>query len=551
MDKTDSSDSFPFSDEEEFSLIKPKESVENIQIKTHNISFFTCCIFISLSCLFILFIITILFLTLKTETKEKPKPLSLLISEHKCYNNGSCCTWYGYNNPNENFFIPIGQDNYFSEDPIDRNQTTNFTSGLNHYVFFLETKHQEKKNTLQWIVLTSNVGFPTVNISIIVSNSSGDPGACCFENGNCLSSVTPQTCSLNGGSFLGDNTLCSQCSLPFCLDSPTNYTLLGILASGNGNVDRFGVNTLNGNLYIAGTGGLTDTGTLTVNGKSYLNDNNANNALTYASLIYTEISSFKCGITLPIVPPTSTLYPNTYCFNPGAVSINNILTLNGGGNPNAYFFFIVNSTNTLTINNNIVLTNGTSYCNVYWISNNDLFLNGNINGNFINNGTIIFDFNTILNGGALSICNNKCGTTGEIQLRINTITNACPQTICNSFNGACCLNSQCYSMTYSNCTLLGGSFSYQNCTSGLCLLPIIPILNCTINYGNGTCLTYFSYNNTNSISVNISQGSYNYFIPSSINNQPTIFLPGFNKNQFEVIWKCNISSIFWNITTGI
>jgi len=57
--------------------------------------------------------------------------------------------------------------------------------------------------------------------------------------------------------------------------------------------------------------------------------------------------------------------------------------------------------------------------------------------------------------------------------------------------------------------------------------PILPILECQINYGNDTCVSFWGYNNYNTQTKTIGYGSSNQFAPPPGNrSQPTTFLVG-------------------------
>lgn len=70
---------------------------------------------------------------------------------------------------------------------------------------------------------------------------------------------------------------------------------------------------------------------------------------------------------------------------------------------------------------------------------------------------------------------------------------------------------------------------------------IIPILNCNINYGNGTCKSYWGYNNLNTHVRNIPVGRNNFFVNIAMNQgQSTVFLPGIHNYMFRITYNCII-----------
>lgn len=85
--------------------------------------------------------------------------------------------------------------------------------------------------------------------------------------------------------------------------------------------------------------------------------------------------------------------------------------------------------------------------------------------------------------------------------------------------------------------------------SGEC--DVIPVLECTTNYNNGTCYSLFGYVSDCDEPVQHSIcGSDNYFTPSPKDRgQPTIFLPGRQKRVFSVVWSCptNHAHLSWTL----
>ena len=91
---------------------------------------------------------------------------------------------------------------------------------------------------------------------------------------------------------------------------------------------------------------------------------------------------------------------------PGASSIAGSLTLNGQGNSNAIFIFKVGGAFTSGANAQIILTNGASVNNVFWITEGAISFASNVSakGTFIaQNGAISFDAWAVLEGRALTL----------------------------------------------------------------------------------------------------------------------------------------------------
>lgn len=145
------------------------------------------------------------------------------------------------------------------------------------------------------------------------------------------------------------------------------------------------------------------------------------------------------------------------------------------------------------------------------------------------------NLNSILNGNLYSL-------NDGILLNNNTIYN---YTIPQCVKGVCCNNLlQTCSITNSSSCINGRFIVGQNCNSTICQLPIQLIKECTINYFNGTCAIYYSYNSTNSIPLLIDYGPNNFISPGSFNQgQPNTFNPGFNFASIIFNVNCNNTNI--------
>lgn len=89
----------------------------------------------------------------------------------------------------------------------------------------------------------------------------------------------------------------------------------------------------------------------------------------------------------------------------GATTLNGSLTLNGGGRANALFIFKINSTFTATDFSQILLTNGTLACNIFWKVEGvvSLLSGSTIKGTFVNQAAINMSPGVNLEGRVLSM----------------------------------------------------------------------------------------------------------------------------------------------------
>jgi hypothetical protein len=106
-----------------------------------------------------------------------------------------------------------------------------------------------------------------------------------------------------------------------------------------------------------------------------------------------------------------TLSPGVY-YNAGAVTTTGTLTLDAGGNPNAEFIFIFGAAYSTAAASTVILTNGASACNVYWIAEGAIALGANtvMKGMLISNSGAVslgnmsqLQGNLFSSGGAISI----------------------------------------------------------------------------------------------------------------------------------------------------
>jgi hypothetical protein len=151
---------------------------------------------------------------------------------------------------------------------------------------------------------------------------------------------------------------------------------------------------------------------------------------------YNYLTGITCGLVIGTSMGTNqTLTPNVYCLG-AASTITGDLILDGLGDPNALFIIKINGALTTSVFSNVILTNSTNVCNVYW-QVNGLFTLGdhsNFKGTVITDGAINLLDSSSLDGRGLS-------RAGAISLSNNTITLNCPEAILPiellSFNSNC------------------------------------------------------------------------------------------------------------------
>ncbi|MBU8881529.1 DUF3494 domain-containing protein [Kaistella sp. DKR-2] len=187
------------------------------------------------------------------------------------------------------------------------------------------------------------------------------------------------------------------------LGSTANFALF----STNGAVSNTGLSHLTGNV---GTNNGSSTNFGNVDGVMHDSDGTTMIAAADLTIAYNQLNA-----AIPNFFPSS-LLGNGQVLTPGTYSIgqtatlNNTLTLDGGGNPNALFIFKIQGALSSAASAQVLLTNGALACNVFWKTEGlvDLATNTAMKGTIVaNNAAIILRSGVSLEGRALS-------TTGAV-----------------------------------------------------------------------------------------------------------------------------------------
>jgi hypothetical protein len=137
----------------------------------------------------------------------------------------------------------------------------------------------------------------------------------------------------------------------------------------------------------------------------------------YIFLMTKPATIFGHGVLYGAAGAGEVLGPGIYS-NAAAVTTAGILTLDGGGNPNAEFIFNFGAAFSTGASFELVLKNGASACNVYWVVEGAIALGANtsMKGFFIsNNGAIALGSNSAVDGSLFS-------KLGAIDILSSTVT---------------------------------------------------------------------------------------------------------------------------------
>lgn len=179
------------------------------------------------------------------------------------------------------------------------------------------------------------------------------------------------------------------------------------LFSTNGAVSNTGLSLVTGNV---GTNNGSNTNFGNVDGVMHDADGTTANAANSLTVAYNQLNAaIPNFFPAPLLGNGQTLNPGTYFIGESA-SLNNTLTLNGDGNPDAVFIFQIQGAFSSAAGAQILLTNGAVACNVFWKIEGlvDLATNTVMKGTIVaNNAAIILNSGVSLEGRALS-------TTGAV-----------------------------------------------------------------------------------------------------------------------------------------
>ena len=106
-----------------------------------------------------------------------------------------------------------------------------------------------------------------------------------------------------------------------------------------------------------------------------------------------------------------TLSPGVY-YNAGAVTTTGTLTLDAGGDPNAEFIFKFGAAYSTAAASTVVLTNGASACNVYWVAEGAIALGANT----VMKGMLISNSGAVSLGNMSQLQGNLFSTAGAITI---------------------------------------------------------------------------------------------------------------------------------------
>lgn len=212
------------------------------------------------------------------------------------------------------------------------------------------------------------------------------------------------------------------CGTPPALASAILGSDLGTFAVlGGQTVTNTGPSAITGNLGVFPGSAITGFPPGTLNGSEYTAGAFAGTAQSQLSTAITSLGSLGPGTTLSSSLTGRTLLPGVYTVSAGTTNLAGILTLNGNGNPNAFWDFQMPSTLITSSGSGVNVINTGAGASVYWNvgSSATLGTDTSFEGNILASTSITLD------AGATIGCGRALASTGSVTMDANTVSTGC------------------------------------------------------------------------------------------------------------------------------
>jgi hypothetical protein len=210
------------------------------------------------------------------------------------------------------------------------------------------------------------------------------------------------------------------------IESYSNLNQYAVLSASEITATTSGTTTILNNYYYGSGSASSNTGPI-VGNESSEDIPNYTNAQTELNTLVQSVASHVSTLISAPIPSSTTFYPNIN-YNSGAITFSGTtITLDAQNVPNAYFFIKSGSAITFETVPNIILKNGASTCNIFWIAVSSIGFTGtnppSIPGIFIAGSSITFEKGSNVNGRLYA-------QTGKITFIDTSSVNAsCPQDV--------------------------------------------------------------------------------------------------------------------------
>lgn len=224
----------------------------------------------------------------------------------------------------------------------------------------------------------------------------------------------------SAGLSLGIGGLAHADALPVPEGVASSYAVLA-----GSTITNTNISTVNGDIGLHS--GLTMTGyadgadSIIHTGALHLGDGDALNAKNAATAAYTSAAAQGKDQTLPTPELNGlTLTRGVYASDSGTFANSGTVTFDAEGDPNAIFIFKMTKTLVTSSASSMVLVNGASSCNIYWVVGSSATLGSNSS----TVGTIMADQSVGMDSGA-TLRGRAWASIGAVTLDNNTINNSC------------------------------------------------------------------------------------------------------------------------------
>jgi hypothetical protein len=170
-----------------------------------------------------------------------------------------------------------------------------------------------------------------------------------------------------------------------------------------GAISNVGLSQITGN--VGTNGGGSSAGFGNINGNMHIGDATSLQCALDVAIAYTNLSGQIPGATIGLVLGAGQILPPNIYLLPGATSLLDTLTLDGGGDSNACFVFQINGALSSADGGAVILINGAKACNVFWRVDGAISTGVNtfFKGTFIGAGAIDFSDGVNLEGRAFTV----------------------------------------------------------------------------------------------------------------------------------------------------
>jgi hypothetical protein len=215
-------------------------------------------------------------------------------------------------------------------------------------------------------------------------------------------------------------------------------TLAGFAVLGGTTVTNTGATTIKGNVGVSPGTSITGTATISITGTYHTgNDPVGVGAQNLIITAFNSLSHLGPGTTEPADLSGLTLLPGIYTVPAGVTNLTGTLTLNGNGNANAAWVFLMPSTLITSPGSVVKVINTGVGAGIYW----DVGSSATIDTTTLFEGNILALTSVTLDHGATIDCGRALAENGAVTMDTNTVDSTdCQGTAgagigSNGFNG--------------------------------------------------------------------------------------------------------------------